>query len=404
MNTCMAFKTNGARCTHGPVPTVADEIPIPAHVRLCRTHQRIYRDRYTASENTHHTEGCCFDKAGVRGVWCTHPAVDGTGRCVAHNARHAHLTVRRAAVALRQARRQDAFDYFDQRVPAPTWRQVVRELYAPDAPPVIRNADVDITFLMQLYYQRNRDVAVDPMWWRGGREFVFAYRQWFLQGEQGPEPQAVQFLLPLHVALPAPPAPAPAVQGLGALSQDTQNVHRAVVAVQTNRNIDLLLATPDVPEGCRAHELLAATWLNHNIASWKNVVLTITDIIQWRDKPTCKTTNDWLYRRVLHGLYMRIHRLENADLRKELWRRFYEECSESIGLCCEGHLSRLANVLVGFEDDFKPPVPFGEILQAKMAAISEMEVSVDEKVKIATAFFDEHKVPAEDRTAWLDAF
>ena len=96
--------------------------------------------------------------------------------------------------------------------------------------------------------------------------------------------------------------------------------------------------------------------------------------------------------------------MTDAELRKELWRRLYEECSEAVGLCCEGHISRLCNVLVGFDDQFKPPVPFGELVQAKMSAISEMDTSLDEKVRLAMEFFDEHKVPTDARMAWLEAF
>jgi hypothetical protein len=101
---------------------------------------------------------------------------------------------------------------------------------------------------------------------------------------------------------------------------------------------------------------------------------------------------------------MRVYTMTDKERRSELWRRFYEECNESVGMCCEGHISRLCNVLVGFEEDFKPPVPFGEIVQTTMAKISEMDAPLEEKVKLAMAFFDEHKVPLEARTAWLDAF
>jgi hypothetical protein len=73
-------------------------------------------------------------------------------------------------------------------------------------------------------------------------------------------------------------------------------------------------------------------------------------------------------------------------------------------MCCDGHISRLCNVLVGFDEAFAPPVPFGEILQSKMAAIATQDISTDEKVQQATAFFNEYAVPEADRTAWLDAF
>lgn len=120
--------------------------------------------------------------------------------------------------------------------------------------------------------------------------------------------------------------------------------------------------------------------------------------------PTCKTVNDHLYRRALDGLYILIRRMPDRDIQEELFKRAFEECYESVGMCCEGHISRLCNVLVGFDDAFAPPVPFGEILQNKMAAIYAMEVDTEEKIRQATAFFNEFAVPEAERSAWLEAF
>ena len=75
-----------------------------------------------------------------------------------------------------------------------------------------------------------------------------------------------------------------------------------------------------------------------------------------------------------------------------------------MGMCCEGHISRLCNVLVGFDDAFQPPVALGELMQQKMAAIAGLDVSEEEKRRQATQWFTEHGVPEAERVAWLDAF
>ena len=124
----------------------------------------------------------------------------------------------------------------------------------------------------------------------------------------------------------------------------------------------------------------------------------------WYGMSYCKTANDYLYKRALDGLYLTIQKVEDTETRHELFKRAFEECYESVGMCCEGHLSRLSNVMVGFDDAFAPPVPFGEILQTKMAAIAALEVETEEKIRQATAFFNEFAVPEPERAAWLDAF
>jgi hypothetical protein len=99
-----------------------------------------------------------------------------------------------------------------------------------------------------------------------------------------------------------------------------------------------------------------------------------------------------------------IRKLKDNETKQELYQRVFEECFESIGLCCDGHISRLCNVLVGFDETFVSDVPFGEILQNKMAAIAALDIDTSEKVRQATEFFNEFAVPETERSAWLEAF
>lgn len=391
MPICMSIKDDGTQCTC-PAKEVLPDIPIeiPAHLQLCRMHQRTYLHRYTANGNHHHRPEQCRGRSGLAPTWCQHDAVGQTGLCAEHNERNQRVLALRARNQARRIANVNAFLFFRDRVPRPNWRQVLREILAPDLPEVLANPDVRRYEVLRRYYMTYHSLT-EPVWFEGGERLVEAHQRWMEGGELGPAPRPADFAPP---ALPA----------LALLSQDSQNVHRAVVSEQTNRSVELLLSTPNVSMNCRAPELLAAHWLSLALAPWKDVVRVTDDIINWRNKATCRTENDHLYRRVLHGLFMRVYTMTDKERRSELWKRFYEECNESVGMCCEGHISRLCNVLVGFEDDFKPPVPFGEIVQTTMAKISEMDAPLEEKVKLAMAFFDEHKVPLEARTAWLDAF
>jgi hypothetical protein len=60
--------------------------------------------------------------------------------------------------------------------------------------------------------------------------------------------------------------------------------------------------------------------------------------------------------------------------------------------------------MIGFHDAFVPPVPVGEILQQKMAAIYGMDVSQDEQLSLAKSVLAELKVPADQHDNWLSAF
>ena len=109
--------------------------------------------------------------------------------------------------------------------------------------------------------------------------------------------------------------------------------------------------------------------------------------------------NDYLYRTLLQHLWARI-KTTAVEIRDEVVRRLYEECHESLSMCAQGHIGRLANVLVGFDETIRPPVS----LQDRMAEISRMDRTEAEKRAEAAIVLNDFDVPVEERSAWLDAF
>ena len=193
-----------------------------------------------------------------------------------------------------------------------------------------------------------------------------------------------------------PAAPVAPKSDLHALTMDAQNVHTQAVAKQTSSTMETLLAIP-VPEEQETLKEIAAAWGLRKGAT-KRVV---KDMSGWYKKSECREENDWLYKRLLDCVWTRIQIHEHKT---ELTERLWEECFDAVKMCCEGHLSRLCSVLVGFDADAKQEVPVGEILQSKIAAIAERDIPVEYKVGEAWAVFEELKIPMEDREAWIDAF
>jgi len=191
------------------------------------------------------------------------------------------------------------------------------------------------------------------------------------------------------------PEHAKATTDLQRLAMDNQNVHTKAVTQLTSDGMKYLLETP-VPVGQETVAELETAWSDKDK---KKPVLR--DIRVWYGMSECVTPKDWLYKRMLDGLWARIKQHKE---KKELTQRLWEEASESVGKCCQGHLSRLANVLVGFTEEVKAEVPMGEILQQKIAAIAAKEIGVEFKVCEAWSVFEELKVPMEERDAWIEAF
>lgn len=191
-----------------------------------------------------------------------------------------------------------------------------------------------------------------------------------------------------------PPPKEIATSELHALALDAQNVHTGAVNRQTSTTLALLLDTPVPPRQDTMAEV-REVWKGR-----KGRADVIKDIDRWYSTSECREVDDWLYERALDGLWARIW---DSDHKAALVERLWEECSDAVGVCCEGHLSRLANVLVGFDDEAKPEVSVGELLQQKIAAIAELDLSIEDKVGHAWAVFDELAIPMDQRIEWVDA-
>jgi hypothetical protein len=349
-------------------------------------HKNSYLRKVDHANGTHHVEGRCFEVTGAR--WCVNAADPGHRHCGTHRERTERLAANREARVELREHRQMATELLvdlEGQVPPPTWQQVAQAMHAMDGVPLRVREAVARGF----YENRFGAWGVWP----------FAnYWAWLVDGRRGPEP------IPAPAAqAPPPPPPAAQTRELARLARDNQNVHTGVVTEQTNTATKKLLAVK-VPETQQTERTLTMVWLGGLNVSYGFYLRVANDINKWFNTKDCRARDDNMYRRLMRGLVALISSEKDDERKTEMYRRCWEECQESVGMCCEGHISRLCNVLVGFDDAFQPPVSFGELLQSKMSAIAGLDVTEEEKRRQATAFFDEHGTPAEERVAWLEAF
>lgn len=362
--TCISYKTDGHRC--GKVPTNGNP--------RCGLHHRTHQ-RYVALYGPLPEHRCqIVNKVGRHKTWCFAEHLPGSTIC------HHHTTIFALQAARQQAREAEereiltATFVFEARNLA--WRDVVHGVideWNQDHPMFEYRFRV-----AHLYFIRNTQLIVTHL---------YNYWDWVLDGGIGPDPT----IEPPRITR----------RTLAQLAADPQSVHTTEVVAQTNESLKVLLDAADKLTGqaYTTPDWLAGQWLVLQIASWKEVRETVDDMQKWYAKATCCTTNDKLYYRALTGLGAIIS--ETKDV--ELLKRAFEECNESIGMCCEGHLGRLVNVLVGFHENVAPPVPVGEMLQQKIGAISMLDISTDEKVYKAMEVLSDLNVPQAEHSVWLDA-
>ena len=200
------------------------------------------------------------------------------------------------------------------------------------------------------------------------------------------------------------PVPVRGNTRLAAIAQDTQNVHTREVNQQMNTGLEMLTSFPVPPAQKTMSEIVSEMMKRLSINNLDSMLDMFKDMNRWYKTTTCRSPNDNLYKRVLDGLWAKMQSVENVEVYKSLLYRLFQEAWESVGMCCDGHLSRLCNVMVGFDDSFLPPVSLGELLQNAMSAIANKDIETADKINEAMRVFDELAVPVAQRSAWLEAF
>jgi len=186
------------------------------------------------------------------------------------------------------------------------------------------------------------------------------------------------------------------------LTNDEQNVHTRVVNKQTKKYMDIINSIK-IPVGQNTTSEIVTAWMSVLGLDWVTTQPVYNDLLYWGKKSQIYEKEDFLYRKVLRSLWAVI-KTHEGDVYKELIQRMWQECEDSVGMCAHGHITRLANVLVGFSTSFLSPYSDMEVFQEKIASISQKDIDVKEKIAEALLIMDEIDMPVADREAWLEAF
>jgi len=182
------------------------------------------------------------------------------------------------------------------------------------------------------------------------------------------------------------------------IAKNKQNIHAGIVSKNTDSGIKLLSEFP-VPLGQKTLTEIGAAWAT--IYSSTKIEPVIADMKYWGFKTTVMSTYTNVYKNALKGLWAKI-KTYTGDTRVELIQRLWEECSESVEMCADGHVGRLVNVLVGFDSDIK--VKTKADFQDAISKIAASSLANDAKILTAQNLMDEYSIPQEERQDWLDAF
>ena len=72
-------------------------------------------------------------------------------------------------------------------------------------------------------------------------------------------------------------------------------------------------------------------------------------------------------------------------------------------MCCDGHITRIVNVLVGFDEAFAPELTVAEKVQNLFASLAAKNCSLLEKVAEGVQNLRKFGVPENEWEPWIDA-
>jgi len=185
-------------------------------------------------------------------------------------------------------------------------------------------------------------------------------------------------------------------RNLADFANDNQNIHTTEVVQKTKDLVSRILRIQVPPEYetetlKTPGEIILECGLSRNSA-WQMM------------SKYCKDEEIYempgIYPLVLNSVWQYI---KASDDKEELKKILKSEMEDNIGMCAQGNLSRLCNILSGYLDGLNPVIKsLNEILGDKFAALMLVENHYERRVA-GIEILREHNVPEENRAQWLEA-
>jgi hypothetical protein len=197
---------------------------------------------------------------------------------------------------------------------------------------------------------------------------------------------------------PVNPAPAP-VGNLAAFANDNQNVHTTHAVNQTKEIVGRILKIPVPPE---------YRWNMSECSKTPGEIILeckVSPTATWQMMAKyCQADNvyelrEGIYGRVLDCVWQYI---KGSEHKEDLCKILKTEMEDNIGMCAQGNLSRLANILSGYMEGVGPQESVAQILGRLLPPLMEIE-DEEERLSKAIKIMDEYAVLENDRDSWLEA-
>jgi hypothetical protein len=183
---------------------------------------------------------------------------------------------------------------------------------------------------------------------------------------------------------------------LRAFAEDAQSVHRSSVQNATHKAVVELLSRTAPPADQDTLPEIVGVFNISTTLRWTSPEARDAVVTELTDNYFNAVAFNIAYGRVVDYIwaYIRGH-AEKA----ELIQRLAEELYEGRGMCANGKMARLINVVQGYDESLENPAP-RELFQQRMGELSSKPVA--ERESAARELFAEFRIPEAEHAAWLE--
>lgn len=185
-------------------------------------------------------------------------------------------------------------------------------------------------------------------------------------------------------------------EGLGGFANDRQNVHTTTAVKQTMNTIKEILKI-EVPEEYR--------W------NMRSVSKTVTEVISECQLSPASTwqmiskycSDEQIYD-LQNGIYGKVldcvwQYIKNSPDKEDLKKILKSEMTDNIGMCAQGNLSRLTNILAGYLDCIVAEESLTELLGRVLPTLMNIE-DIPTRLSAAANLFKQLGLPEDQWEAW----
>jgi len=196
-----------------------------------------------------------------------------------------------------------------------------------------------------------------------------------------------------------PDVPRPPPRELEVFAKDKQNVHTRQ-SVQMTKDVVARVLKIAVPEEYRWNSRIVSKTPGEIITECRLSPNSVAQFVtRYLQNENIYEMGVGIYGKVLDGVW---HYVRNSEHKDELCKILRQELQDNIGMCLQGNLSRLCNVLAGYMEGIGPQESPAERLGREMPKLMEIEDS-EARMNTARGVLRDVGLPEDEWPPWLEA-